>query len=290
MREGWIDRGSTRLHYLQWDPVDAPRAPALLLLHGLGSNARYWERVAAHLPRRRLVALDQRCHGLSDCPRYGYSHRTLAGDAAAVIAELGLGRPLVVGHSWGAVTALETAVRHPGLVAGLVQLDGGSIGFSDLMTWEVALQVMHRPMPTYASIKEAIAERRAELPGAWADDLDRFVAAGVAPADGGYRPRLTMPARRQLLRGMYDQRPEALWARVGCQVMLGLGGSADQGPFLAIKRQGAERLAELRPDAEIHWYEGPHDFPLYLAASVAADLDAFAERCGAEGARGAAAG
>jgi pimeloyl-ACP methyl ester carboxylesterase len=285
MREGWVERGSTRLHYLEWKPAGVAPTPAMLLLHGLGSNARYWERVAAHLPHRHLVALDQRCHGLSDCPAYGYSHRTLAADAVTVIGELGMGSPVIVGHSWGAVTALETAVRHPRLVAGLAQLDGGSIDFHDLMTWEVALQVMHRPMPTYPSVADAIAERAAELPGAWAEDLEAFVAAGVAPRRGGLRPRLTMPARRRLLRGMYDQRPQDLWARVRCPIMLGLGGSPDQGPFVDLKRAGAEALARVRPDAEVHWYDGPHDFPLYLAAEVAADLDAFAQRQGEGGPR-----
>jgi pimeloyl-ACP methyl ester carboxylesterase len=229
-----------------------------------------------------VVALDQRCHGLSDCPVYGYSHRTLAADVAAAIRELGLGRPVVVGHSWGAVAALETAVRHTRLVSGLAQLDGASLRFNDLMTWDTAIQVMHRPMPTYASVAEAISERMAELPGAWDDDLDAFVSAGVTDGPRGYRPRLTMPARRKLLRGMYDQRPEELWAKLACPVFLGLGGSSDQGYFVDLKRQGAERLRQLRPDAEVHWYDGPHDFPLYLAAEVAADLDAFAERCATE--------
>jgi pimeloyl-ACP methyl ester carboxylesterase len=280
MREGWLERGSVRLHYLEWLPEGDAREPAMLLLHGLGSNARYWERLARHLPHRRLVALDQRCHGLTSCPRYGYANRTLAGDAIHAIRTLDLGRPLVIGHSWGAVVALESAVRHPALVAGLAQLDGGSLSFSDLMTWEVTLQVMHRPMPAYPSVADAIAERRAELPGAWDDDLDAFVAAGVSEGPRGYRPRLTMPARRRLLRGMYDQRPEELWPRVRCPIFMGLGGSSDQGPFLALKRQGAERLKATRPDAEIHWYDGPHDFPLYFAAQVAADLDSFASSVG----------
>jgi pimeloyl-ACP methyl ester carboxylesterase len=250
----------------------------MLLLHGLSSNARYWERVAAHLGGRRLVALDQRCHGLSDCPAYGYSNQTLAADVADAIRVLDLGRPLLVGHSWGASVALETAVRHPALVAGLAQLDGGSLSFGDLMPWDMALQVMHRPMPRYASTAEAVAERREELVGAWADDLTGFVEAGISPGRRGYRLVLTMRARRQILRGMYDQRPEDLWPRVGCPILLGLGGSSDQGPFLSLKRQGAERLTALRPDAEVRWYDGPHDFPLYVPKEVAADLDAFSDR------------
>jgi pimeloyl-ACP methyl ester carboxylesterase len=278
VREGWLERGGTRLHYLEWLPSGQPKLPAMLLLHGLSSNARYWERVAGHLGDRRLVALDQRCHGLSACPTYGYSNRTLASDVADAIRVLDLERPVLVGHSWGATVALETAVRDPDAVAGLAQLDGASLSFGDLMPWDMALQVMHRPMPVYASMAEAVAARRHELPGAWADDLTGFVEAGVTHGRRGFRLVLTMPARRQILRGMYDQRPDELWPRVRCPILLGLGGSADQGMFLSLKRQGAERLTALRPDAEVHWYDGPHDFPLYYPAEVAADLRSFAGR------------
>lgn len=276
MREGWLEHGKVRLHYLEWPGSDRGESPPILFLHGLSSNARFWERVARHLGSRHLVALDQRCHGLSDQPAYGYSNRTLAGDVAETIRALRLGRPVVAGHSWGASIALETAVRYPGLVSGLVQLDGGTISFADLMSWDLAMQVMHRPMPTYATIEEAVSERRAELPGAWDDDLVAFVESGLRPARGGYRLSLTMPARRQTLRGMYDQQPEGLWPLLGVPILAGFGNSADVGgDFLSIKRRSAERLQAVRPAAEVRWYDGPHDFPLYVPEVVAADIESF---------------
>src|SRR2546421_5439105 len=109
MREGWIERSGVRLHYLEWEPVGDPQEPALFMLHGLSSNALVWERMARHLPARRMVALDQRSHGLSDRPTDGYASSELVEDAAHTIRELGLGQPLVLGHSWGAAVALEVA-------------------------------------------------------------------------------------------------------------------------------------------------------------------------------------
>src|SRR5438128_1848147 len=72
-REGWLERDGTRLHYLEWlvegpPPPRTPEAP-LFLLHGLSSNARFWTRFAGRFPRRRVIALDQRSHGLSDPAR-----------------------------------------------------------------------------------------------------------------------------------------------------------------------------------------------------------------------------
>lgn len=281
MREGWLQHGAVRLHYLEWPATGPAKEPPLLLLHGLSSNARFWERVAPHLPHRRLVAVDQRCHGLSDCPEGGYSNRTLAADVAAAISDLDLGRPVLVGHSWGASVVLETAVRHPGIVSGLAQLDGGSLSFGDMMTWEQTLQLMHRPMPDYTSLEEAIAARGAELPGAWGADLEAFAAAGICRRGRRWQLVLTMTARRQILRGMYRQRPAELWPKVRCPIFAGMGGAAGQGPFLDIKRRGVEHLKALVPSAQVHWYDGPHDFPLYVPGALAADLDHFAAACGA---------
>src|SRR5260370_17574256 len=78
--EGYLEREGVRLHWLEWAPPGTPEPAALLLLHGLSSNARYWERVARRMTNRRLVALDQRSHGLSDAPPAGYGMAVLPAD------------------------------------------------------------------------------------------------------------------------------------------------------------------------------------------------------------------
>src|SRR5579872_1650440 len=46
VEEGWFEREGVDLHYLEWKPEDeAEPGTPILLLHGLSSNARYWERV-----------------------------------------------------------------------------------------------------------------------------------------------------------------------------------------------------------------------------------------------------
>ena len=63
----------------------------------------------------------------------------------ATIRELGLGRPVLMGHSWGGGVVTTLAGRHPGEVRGLVLLDSGHIDYADLpaarsspdpVTWE----------------------------------------------------------------------------------------------------------------------------------------------------------
>jgi len=116
-REGWVQRGSVDLHYLEWN-AEAAEQPALFLLHGLSSNARIWDRMAQHLDRR-LIALDQRAHGRSPLPPAGFGIDGFAADAVAAITRLGLGRPVLAGHSWGGAVALQVAATHPELASGL---------------------------------------------------------------------------------------------------------------------------------------------------------------------------
>ena len=73
----------------------------------------------------RVIALDQRGHGLSDTPDDGYDFKTITGDLARAIGALGWERPLVVGHSWGANVALQLAADYPALPSGVVLVDGG---------------------------------------------------------------------------------------------------------------------------------------------------------------------
>lgn len=280
MNEGWVERGGVRLHYLEWRPTDLsspPPEPALFLLHGLSSNARVWERMARLLAARRIVALDQRSHGLSDRPARGYTLDDVVADAAHVIRELGLGRPLVAGHSWGAAVALALAAAHPELASGLVDVDGPTASFSRFMTWEEAARRMQPPLPTYRDADEAEAAEAEALGDAWGDDLRDFVAAGLveAPA-GGLAPPLTAEVRLEILRDLYDFQPELLFAGVEGPILLAMAGQVWPGApaeFVERRRRSVEEVQELRPDAHVRWYESRHDIPLIRPPELAGDVE-----------------
>ncbi|WP_443069589.1 alpha/beta fold hydrolase [Streptomyces sp. e14] len=113
------------LAVLRW-PAAAPGAPVVLALHGITANGLSWARVAHHLAgRATLVAPDLRGRGGSGELPGPYGIAAHADDMAAVVKELGLGRVVLTGHSMGAFTAALTAVRHPGLLSGLLLVDGG---------------------------------------------------------------------------------------------------------------------------------------------------------------------
>jgi pimeloyl-ACP methyl ester carboxylesterase len=277
--EGWLEREGISLHYLEWRPANQRELePPLLLLHGLSSNARYWERLARHVGRRRLVALDQRGHGLTGRPPRspavpaGYAMDELLGDASYLIDALKLPRPLVVGHSWGATVALELVGRHPGLASGLVFIDGPVQSAANLFSWEEAQQIMQPPLPRFASFADAVSESRADFGDAWADDLEPFVRARVVPDGDALVLTLTSAARLELLRDLYGSQPDILWPglEVPASVLLARRGSQNTRGW---KEQGAAKLASAAPQVRIRWFDTPHDIPIHAPADVAEEIE-----------------
>lgn len=280
--DGWLERDAVGLHYLEWKPeADTERHPSCVFLHGLSSNARYWERLARQLPGRRLIALDQRGHGLTGQPPLapafpdGYAMEQLLDDVAFAISRLGLGRPVVVGHSWGATVALEFAGTRPGSASGLVFVDGPVQSAANLFSWEEAQTLMQPPLPRFASFAEAVSESKRDFEGAWDQDLESFVKARIVPDGDALVLTLTAPIRLALLRGLYESQPDVLWPRVEVPAVALL---AKRGPTRISRSRelGAERLATLAPSVEVRWLDSPHDIPLFLPAEVASAVEQVA--------------
>ncbi|MDQ6720869.1 MAG: alpha/beta hydrolase [Candidatus Dormibacteraeota bacterium] len=279
LAEGWLERDGVRLHYLEWMPESvSDRKPPVVLLHGLSSNAHYWERLTQHLPNLRLVALDQRGHGLTgqapDAPAFpqGYTMEQLLQDVVFVMSELGLRKPVVVGHSWGATVALELVGTRPGTAGGLVFIDGPVQSAANLFSWEEAQTLMQPPLPRFASFADALADSRRDFEGAWDEDLESFVKARIIPDGEALVLTLTAPVRLELLRGLYESQPDVLWPRVEVPAVALL---AKHGPARISRSRelGAQRLATLAPNIEVRWFASPHDIPLFLPAEVASAVE-----------------
>ncbi|MET7698545.1 alpha/beta hydrolase [Streptomyces sp. NPDC005485] len=115
------DPGRIRLFVTSHGPADAP---VLLLVHGWGGDGREWAPHAEALAERfRVVVPDLRGHGRSEVPADGHTPLEMAGDLAALLAALGAGPAVVVGHSMGGQVVNLLAVHHPELVRSVVALD-----------------------------------------------------------------------------------------------------------------------------------------------------------------------
>src|SRR5215211_6682735 len=112
-----------RLHY-----SDRGEGSPVVLIHGNAVTGDDWNTsgVAELLLRNHRVIIFDR-------PGFGHSERprgrlwTAAQQAELLhkaLRQLGVERPVVVGHSWGTIVALSLATRHPADTAGLVLLSG----------------------------------------------------------------------------------------------------------------------------------------------------------------------
>jgi 3-oxoadipate enol-lactonase len=98
----------------------------VLLIHGLGSSLRDWEKQVVFLSRDyRVVTFDVRGHGRSDKPRERYSIALFAEDTAEFVRALELAPVNLVGFSMGGMIAFQMAVSTPELLKRLVVLNSG---------------------------------------------------------------------------------------------------------------------------------------------------------------------
>ncbi len=118
--EGVVEANGIRQHYYRTGGSHR----VVVLLHGFTDNGLSWTRVARALARDYdVVMVDARGHGLSDGLEKGYSQDLLTQDVIELIHTLALERPVLMGHSNGALTAASVAASAPELVSALVLED-----------------------------------------------------------------------------------------------------------------------------------------------------------------------
>ncbi len=121
VEDEYVDVDGCSIHYRRWGRTDRP---GLVLVHGGGAHARWWDHVAPLLAGEYcVVALDLSGHGDSD-RRDAYSYSTWAREIVDVAAHSCMPEPpIVIAHSMGGWVAITTAAEHPDRIAGLIAID-----------------------------------------------------------------------------------------------------------------------------------------------------------------------
>jgi pimeloyl-ACP methyl ester carboxylesterase len=150
------DRDGVLLAHVEAGPQIAVDPP-LLLIHGwIGDHRAMLPQILHFAKTRRVVAIHLRGHGDSDSPVQDYTIAGFADDIAWQCEQLGLNKPVVVGHSLGGAIALELAGRHPDLPSGVVIID--SILFPPPSFMEFAQQTVEAVSgPDYLAVARAQA-------------------------------------------------------------------------------------------------------------------------------------
>ena len=273
-KDEWVEVDRLKLHYRDWGGAGQP----IVLLHGLASTCRIWDLVAPVLSDGfRVVALDQRGHGQSDKPDLGYDFDSVVGDLHGFAVALGLERPVVVGHSWGADVALDYAVAHPGLAKGLCFVDGGTFEISSGkgMTLERAKEELAPPDFTGWTMEELKERSRSWQRGRLATRRAReiMLANFEVLEDKTVRARLRRENHMRLIEAMWSHRPSQLYGRVKCPVLLMPARQrGEQNPRARRFRreEGIALATRLLPKSKTVWLENSvHDVPLQRPKLVA---------------------
>ena len=267
-----------RLRATRWPGPGVP----VLLLHGLASSRRFWDLVVPGLAGRPVVALDQRGHGDSERPAGPYDAATVVGDALTVLDALGLSRVVVVGHSWGAGTALRLAATAPERVLAVVAVDGGFVRAADIAALRAEARERLTP-PRLALPPDQLRSVLSSGPLApwWSAEVEAAVLPLFAVgADGRARARLPFAAHMAIVDDLLEHDPSTLLPGVRCPAWLVACEPLTRGgdEWSAIRGAALERAGTLltRPRL-LRWAGAVHDVPLQWPALVSGLVRAAAD-------------
>jgi pimeloyl-ACP methyl ester carboxylesterase len=161
-----------------------PAKPAIVFLHGAGFDRTAWRlqtRWFAH-HGRSVLAVDFPAHGRSEGPALG-SIAALADWTAALIAAAGVASAALVGHSMGALVALDCAARHAAKVRalGLCGVAAEMPVHSEMLESAKANTLKVQELMTFWGMGNALHKGGMVSPGLWLRRESLAVLAGNRP-------------------------------------------------------------------------------------------------------------
>src|SRR5579863_730180 len=225
LRDELVTVDDITLHVVQWG-VDREQSVPIICVHGLTANAFCFQSLADNLSHHhRVIAYDLRGRGDSDKPERGYSVPIHAQDLAQLIDRLGLERPIVIGHSLGAMIALYFTAHYPDKIRKLVLIDAGLPlpwkTVEEQPAWlTAAINRLGTPVPSYA---EYIARLKLApfLGPYWNEYVDLYYEHDVYHADDDSVRAKCLRAAAIEEGTHYDEaQPEQQWANVQVPTLL----------------------------------------------------------------------
>jgi N-formylmaleamate deformylase len=118
--QGELAVNQAHLHYYRTGSGDLP---ALVLMHGFSDDGLCWMQTALDLEAQYDILMpDARGHGYSERVKPG-EQVDLAADLAGLITALCMEKPIIAGHSMGAMIASQVGARFPTLARAIILED-----------------------------------------------------------------------------------------------------------------------------------------------------------------------
>jgi len=262
----FVDVEGHRIHFV----IKGSGRP-VVLIHGNPGSCQDWTTLYAPLTSRFCAfAFDRPGHGHSERPRQNgnVTAEVQASLLNAALAELGVERPILVGHSWGGALALIYALIYPRDVAGLVLLAPAAFESED------GLSFLYR-IPSWPVIGDVLNMVLTPLISTWMvrSDLAKAFAPNKVPK---HYLRHTLTEWTRPAKVKWYSIDEALlnsslsrfaprYAEIWMPAVIVTGDS----DLIVPPRENACRLAEVLPQAKLRILENTgHQIPFVRPDAV----------------------
>ncbi|MCJ7605981.1 MAG: alpha/beta hydrolase [Dehalococcoidales bacterium] len=119
-QEGDVRVEGINIHYYR----TGSDKPPFVLLHGATDNGLCWTPVAGMLAEDYdVIMVDAQGHGKSDRVDPRFNSNSLASQVVGLLKELGIKKPVIMGHSMGAGTTVNIAVNYPDVPRAIILED-----------------------------------------------------------------------------------------------------------------------------------------------------------------------
>ena len=256
---------------LEVDTWGGGDAVPFLLVHGLASNRRLWEGVAARLQElgHPVASVDLRGHGRSDKPEEGYDFVTMGDDLLKVLDAAGFDCPVLAGQSTGGNIVVDLAARVPERVRAVAGIDGGALELArQWPDWERCKAAL-TPPPLAGRPAASVEARLRRAHPHWSDwGVEVSMANFEHLPDGTIRPWLTLERHLRILRALWEHHPSEVIPNLKVDVLLVMADTGDE--WAEQKRALADELLATAPNVRVEWMSpGDHDlhvqYPVELA-------------------------
>lgn len=246
--------------------IDQGEGPALLFLHGNGSDLSVFDGVYSELVGQwRVIGVDLPGYGKSAKPRLDYGAEWYANHVSSLLDRLGVRRVVVVAHSYGGLVALSLALKEPGRIVGMaLAASPGAWRYPPVQ--ESFMRQAFTPENTLKATPEQIRFSLRFALGEWRDEYEAWVDKRIAISRSKQYPDYAHASYRALVSTL-ETRLEDRLAGISAPTLL-IWGEKDG----VVPLQAGRQLEEALPKARLEVIEGTGHFPMlthrerYLAA------------------------
>ena len=268
MKSGKISSQGIKLYY----EIHGQGQPMLLLNGGPGFSHEYLEPLKSLADQAKLVFYDQRGTGQSDKANPStYTIDANVEDLEQLRQQLGLGKCILFGHSWGGILAQSYILKYPQNVSRLILADT----FACTADINAALQRMRAAVPAEVRAVYEKYEREGLYKG-----RDRYPDEYQAALDVAYEPVTISTPPPEYLQRMFSKLAydvyRAMWGEVSEFVVTGTLAEFDARPRLSEIHaptlvivgandmptvEMARDIAQRIPNARLEVFERSRHFP-----------------------------